>query len=470
MIENISQVEYEPPIPHIGLQTRLLIGGSSLHPNNEITQLNIDSILSFEDRDYTPFEQASRSERNNYWQNSSVSSPEDQIQAWAQNLNDSFQSRSFTEGEKQLFQNIGVNAQNFSTDAALEIYNRYFNQSQKEPIDSVKLFIYDILHAHINLESQVIDWNLLNHNISTIEWFAKIFGEKSSQIISQLTDAEAVFINSPEVFRNLDLANRLEVEKIELLEFLSPFIAPNEEQDPEKVTSTDPYEVADQLVDYSTGLANETEIDLTDSFASLLETSQLLLDTDHPLIKRDEPVVILSNVTYAMIDRIASKANELNREIAFIVQGLPYLHNENSLLLFGAFAVPSNNYDNLQKHTTQHDQELYDRNGLTVAHATGLSQYNRMVVSGHVHQSQLGSKWNVTPSPQDEEVMAHWLEWSNRPFLSWMIATKSENELCIRSIYTYKEGDEIKHKDIPFITESEINAAVKELEKFDEAA
>lgn len=176
----------QPSQEMIGLQGRLLFKDHSyLNPEKDCTKVTKADIGSFADRDYSPFEKASEAERKRY--NATYAS-------WSKNLVRSLNNPRNQEHIKKLqdvFHHTGISSDDtFTEENASVLYDRYFRKSNDNPHEQkgIKKFVRDIIDAHtINGE---IDTIKLKNSLPTVQWVANIFGETSSEIVTQLVDAE----------------------------------------------------------------------------------------------------------------------------------------------------------------------------------------------------------------------------------------------------------------------------------------
>lgn len=227
-----ERIQYQEGL--VGLQARLLIGGEALNPNKlNLSPVTNEALGNFEARNYSPFNTASTGERKDYWEGKENNDFQQQKTRWVSNIvslfdtNKSFFSQD-QEGKEwsELFSKIGINTQSFTQQNAEALYNKYFSGEKKT--SNIKKFISDIVSAYRKPDGK-IDYQKLKKNLNCVQWLAHIFGDISSEVVSQLLDAEVKLQTQPEELINkanqqeknaLRLNNLLPKEK-ELLAFLS---------------------------------------------------------------------------------------------------------------------------------------------------------------------------------------------------------------------------------------------------------
>ena len=204
----------------VGLQTRLLIGGEALNPNKtDLPSVTAESLGNLQSRNYSPFAAASLRERKNYWQGKEDDHFSRQKEVWLANFVSLFDQNKYffrqnEEGKSwsELFAKLAINPLSFSRQSADEFYNRYFTGENKD--SNIKLFVQDILSAYASSDGK-IDYSRLRKDLDGVQWLANVFGSLSSEIVSQLADAESKLQTQPE-----NLINQANTKEIELLEFI----------------------------------------------------------------------------------------------------------------------------------------------------------------------------------------------------------------------------------------------------------
>lgn len=225
-----------------GLQARMLLGSNrekqeALNPENRtLGEIAHAELGGFQTRDYGIFQNASGYERQTYWRGREGDNFDRQKQVWIEQTNATFtngvQFFTSTEGQRwsQTFQQIaGIDTAHFSAEA---LYQKYFSDGKSD----VKKFVADVIRAHTRpgAEGQppMFDYELFRQNRDAIQWLSNIFGKKSSEIITQLADAEVTLATTPERLleavnhqeqrdtTQVRRVNNLKPKEIELLTFL----------------------------------------------------------------------------------------------------------------------------------------------------------------------------------------------------------------------------------------------------------
>lgn len=222
--------------PHqtmIGLQGRLLLRDQTyLNPEKHCTPDSIQSIATFDERSYTPFENRSQQERNDYWQTRTEKKFDARYDAWSTGLIQSLNTPT-NEGHRKNLQSIFTQAdiaqgETFTKEDAQKLYARYFKKHQNpEQLTGIKMFVKDALMAHVQ-HGNTIDTQTLQNNLTSIQWFSKIFGETSSELVTQLIEAETRPYTDAELPKKLTATtnnvmriNDLTEKEQELLKFIA---------------------------------------------------------------------------------------------------------------------------------------------------------------------------------------------------------------------------------------------------------
>ncbi len=224
----------------VGLQARLLLGGEALNPQNtsiqQVTETQLESRDLREQTTYKLLEKASKGERQGYWQGREENNFEEQKKAWVRSTaeliggnSDYFHNSNKGKDWSAFFSKLGINTNGFNQGSAEALYNKYFTGVGKgEP---VRYYVAEVVGQFVSNEGQV-DYQGLEQNLEAITWLANIFGATSSEVISQLIDAEIKALNGAkktelvsEVNKDVGSAgvlriNKLERKEEELLEFL----------------------------------------------------------------------------------------------------------------------------------------------------------------------------------------------------------------------------------------------------------
>gem|GEM_PF-3894196 len=230
--------------PLVGLQTRLLIGGQTLLPNAILPEFTRDVFRPFEDRReaYGVFEHASVGERRAHWQGKEGDVFDQQKAAWIRNTTSLFQDQQtqrFFQTEQgrnwsQVLGKLGVTTEGFTNQTAEQLYSTYFQVRPGEET-GMRKFVKTALDAHRNQEG-IVHYEQLRQDLPAIKWLANIFGTNSSDIVSQLVDAEAKLETNPETIvedanreehvhnQMVRRVNNLAPRERELLIFLAPYV------------------------------------------------------------------------------------------------------------------------------------------------------------------------------------------------------------------------------------------------------
>lgn len=199
--------ETEVAMSHFAaLYPRLLIGGEFLNPDKrDLNPLNKEALGNFNQRDYSIFQYGSARDRMSYWAQFSNLDNQAKYKRWSQHCVATFSNSKnfFTNTEKgkswsSLFSKLNIDTKNFTPETAAAFYQRYFTGEQNKT--GVKQFVSDILNIHT--KDNKLDSDALERNLPAINWLANIFGNSSSEVITQLTSAEGKLITSPDSLIN----------------------------------------------------------------------------------------------------------------------------------------------------------------------------------------------------------------------------------------------------------------------------
>ncbi len=253
MSEAPPSVTTELPVSHehlapqeelVGLQVRLLISKDALNHQTQLPQIEQSMFHPLAERIIEPdgtyflLNRASINERKDWWQKQEIRGFDEQKKAWAERTAAAFQNaqRFFETSDKgihwkQAFARIGINTHEFTQTQAEQLYNTFFASPAQET--GVQHFIAAILQSYQTGENS-IDYQRLHEDLPAWQWLAGIFGDKSSQIIAQLTDAEVKLKTQPQILidganqaadregEKILRVNNLEDKEKELLIFLLP--------------------------------------------------------------------------------------------------------------------------------------------------------------------------------------------------------------------------------------------------------
>lgn len=184
-----------------GMQGRLVLKDQTLlNPDEKpVTgDKRLTESVLFEERDYNPFEKTSQFDRRQFWKKE-VSEGRvsvdfnSQYAKWADIIYESFHEETNNEHLTKLhsfFSTLQLNEKDLGQEAIRTIYDRYFGKkSNTAPYEGAKLFVNDILQAYSTDGKLSVE--ALEADMEDIAWLAGMFGEPSSEIITQLSGAEA---------------------------------------------------------------------------------------------------------------------------------------------------------------------------------------------------------------------------------------------------------------------------------------
>lgn len=219
----------------VGFQARLLLGGSALDVNQQITQTTVEQLseqfsnaTERNNSTYALLSNASTDERNNYWEQRSTTEHLQDHQAKLNKWLDEMESTINHQGNQNIrtilgHLTLGDSDVNMSTLSRVEfekIYSRYFNDASLTRIQfpngnqqlvpsNVIRFVNDITQnyrrtvtAADGTTQTIIDYNALRTDLIAIQWLSNTFGAQSAAIITQLIDAE-VKVLDPEKRKEL---------------------------------------------------------------------------------------------------------------------------------------------------------------------------------------------------------------------------------------------------------------------------
>lgn len=243
VLERTPRTEQARPYRElIGLQTRLLMPEPALDPTTVLPQITHEAFLPFEQQTatLTRISNASTRERKEHWEKSGTKDFLQQKQTWIENTAKTFQdAKEFfgsAEGmgaewrEALLRQNI--QADNFTPQQAEQLYSQYFSGSQAQ--SDIRGFVVNVIDTYKTTDEKApLDHEQLVKDLPAIQWLAGIFGSNSSEIVTQLIDAEVKLYTNPQNLiekanekqqdtNNQEVLriNNLEAREKELLEFL----------------------------------------------------------------------------------------------------------------------------------------------------------------------------------------------------------------------------------------------------------
>jgi len=98
---------------------------------------------------------------------------------------------------KTLQKFLGLDPTEMTAEKMQEIYATYFTGDNRN--SDVKSFVQNMLNNYRG-EGGKLHQEELKKDLPSIQWFARIFGKQSAEIVTQLIDAEATLINDPDGF------------------------------------------------------------------------------------------------------------------------------------------------------------------------------------------------------------------------------------------------------------------------------
>ncbi len=270
--------------------------------------------------------------------------------------------------------------------------------------------------------------------------------------------------------------NTLSEYEVELLDFVMQYGYREEDYEGRDIPlaqELQPEEVAQRLIDYTTGRPTNEEVDMSRSFPQFVQTVEEMIDADHELFAgHTEPILILSDDAVAMMDRIAQEANDRDRELGFAIRGV-WLSREggNKHYLIGGFIAPAMDFANAERTTTHMDPARGLENSRGLSRAVHLNDYFQLktgseigdlVSTAHIHQEALGAHWHIQPSQQDYNQSEQTVVEKGHPS-SWAVVTKAQGQVSMLAKYSHLDSNgEVQHDDIPVVTESQINASLNQ--------
>lgn len=189
----------------VGLHTRLVLADQTyLQYNKPCPKEELGNTASFEQRNYKPFENASRSDRRKYWQERETQGAkqtfQDKYEIWSKALVETFNmgDKKSLKALSPLLQRAGVSIEDtdttFTLEHAVQLYNRYFAQGGSEA--GVKQFVADVLATHQTNGS--VNAEQLAQDVANIDWLANIFGHRSKEMVTHLILAETNLKATPD--------------------------------------------------------------------------------------------------------------------------------------------------------------------------------------------------------------------------------------------------------------------------------
>lgn len=208
--------------PLTALQSRMLFAGSNLTQNINVinpTNVNVpeftqEQITDINSRDYSLFNNASTNERKLQAGVKKEDLPA-AVQAWAAKCTDVLHKDARAEKLQRM---LGIDPKQITTEYMLSVYQAFFGGQNNE--SNIQLFVKNVV-AKYTTDGKV-DRQALEGDLNSIQWFTRIFGKTSAEIVTQLIDAEVKLIDNPEEFirQGNESRNTLTADDTRLLTFL----------------------------------------------------------------------------------------------------------------------------------------------------------------------------------------------------------------------------------------------------------
>ena len=140
-----------------------------------------------------------------------------------------------------------------------------------------------------------------------------------------------------------------------------------------------------------------------------------------------------------MIQMIAEKGNRDQKEYAFELAGINFLHNSDAIRI-ASYAVPASDYRNAQPGYVDYDEEIAKENMTKLAKQTKLdgifrnyssSQRDQGDMAGiiHVHHTGLHDRYIGMPSEGDFETALQQIQERDKVHFPWGVVTMKEGNI-----------------------------------------
>ncbi len=224
--------------PLVGMQARFVLADTAyLDPDKKTCPDEaLSQTKSFAQRDYEVFDLASVADRKQHWAGN-VGDFAAKYNTWEEKtltaLN-SARETSIIQKMTSLFDSLNIHPQNsaFTKEDIHKIWNRYFENSPEHKAGGVRQFVSDVLDA--NKTDGIVDQQKLASSMKSIQWFSRLFGDTSREIVTQLINAEARLMHDPTFAQSAkDQTNNLTPKEEELLTFLTTHVKPISQRDHE---------------------------------------------------------------------------------------------------------------------------------------------------------------------------------------------------------------------------------------------
>ena len=187
---------------------RLLVGAENpqmLDPHALTPAPNVEEIKTFEDRNYTRFNQRSEEERAKFWEGR-----EDAREEWAHSTLAKFEAakRFFEHTAKgkrwaSTLSILGLDTQNMSAESIDQFYDKYLVVGSQED-EGIKKLLRDLFNSgHFDTDGR-IDIEKVRQNRDVIEWISTSEGIESAQVAAALFEAESRLKSAPDTLKSSD--------------------------------------------------------------------------------------------------------------------------------------------------------------------------------------------------------------------------------------------------------------------------
>lgn len=238
IVETSPAKEYASYKPLIGMQARFVLADTTfLDPDKTCPDEALSQTASFAQRDYEIFDRASVADRKQHWAGN-VGNFATKYDTWEEQTRTALNNARempILQNMTPLFDSLGIHPQTaaFTKEDTNKIWKRYFESSQEHKAGGVKQFVSDVLDANRN-EDGTVDQQQLANAMKSMQWFSRLFGETGGEIVTQLIDAEARLMHSPDFAQNAkNQTNNLTPKEVELLSFLTKHTKPVLQRDQE---------------------------------------------------------------------------------------------------------------------------------------------------------------------------------------------------------------------------------------------
>lgn len=227
MVEVPTRLELKNYTPLEPFKSRIQIyvgtGDTSvLDPRRNITKEYIEAFApdikrGIDNQTFTLIEKASKKERTKKagFERKDI---DEAVQTWAEK-NSKLINRK--KGDKALTRFFEVDPKDVTKEMMVEFYEKYFSGPNKE--SNIRKFIADVVERYKTGSGQRIDLASLKNDLTSVQNLAGAFGETSSEVITQLIDAEVELSTTADTDLSIKLCkeiNNVGEDDNRLLQFL----------------------------------------------------------------------------------------------------------------------------------------------------------------------------------------------------------------------------------------------------------